>query len=199
MRRISFATLLIVAATLASAAQGSQFGAMAGAAIPAGSSSYNDFAYYATTGWDAALTFQPGAPAKAVALRYDIAYTFMNGNSFTIYPPGPGAITSSTDFASVGGSANVVWNVVGAAAPAKVYLIGGLGWYAVQTIQNSTNASFPHGTTTVGAFGYNAGFGVRYSRFFVESRYTTIVNGTDLGVNGRSNLVMFPVNVGILF
>jgi len=192
MKRSLLGTLVALAALSAPvAAQGvplTRFGIMGGWATP-----YGTVKDYAKSGWDAGVTLAIGAPLVPVSFRVDGSYATMPGK-----PQLGGTVTPTFNIWSATG--NIVWNIIGNTLPTKVYLIGGIGYYNVQqTI--AVNGVPPLPTSSAGKFGYNAGLGVRFTKFFVEARWNTINGGLDGSAYGQSSqsLEMIPINVGFLF
>jgi hypothetical protein len=192
MKRSLLATLVALAALSAPvAAQGvplTRFGIMGGWATP-----YGTVKDYAKSGWDAGVTLAIGAPLVPVSFRLDGSYATMPGK-----PQLGGTVTPTFNIWSATG--NIVWNIIGNTLPTKVYLIGGIGYYNVQQTIAVTGVP-PLPTSSAGKFGYNAGLGVRFTKFFVEARWNDIQSGLDLTAYGKgtTNLEMIPINVGILF
>ena len=194
MKRFLLGTLVALAAFSApAAAQGAsllRFGIFGGWATP-----YGTLKDYAKSGWDAGATLAIGAPLVPVSFRVDAGYASMGGKPVTV---GIGTVSQTFDIWSATG--NVVWNIIGNTLPTKVYLIGGIGYYNVQqTVSVTGIPAVPN--FKAGKFGYNAGLGVRFTKFFVEARWNDIQSGLDQTAygGGTTNLEMIPINVGILF
>ena len=194
MKRSLFGTLAaLVVLSAPMAAQGvplTRFGIYGGWATP-----YGTVKDYAKSGWDAGVTLAIGAPLVPVSFRIDASYATMGGKPVTV---GPGTVSETFNIYSATG--NVVWTIIGNTLPTKVYLIGGIGYYNVQ--QTTSVTGLPAVPSFKGGkFGYNAGLGVRFTKFFVEARWNDIQSGLDLSTygGGTTNLEMIPINVGILF
>ena len=194
MKRSLFGALVAIAALSAPvAAQGAllyRFGILGGWATP-----YGTVKDYAKSGWDAGITLAIGAPLVPVSFRVDASYATMPGKPVTV---GPGTVSETFNIYSATG--NVVWNIIGNTLPTKVYLIGGIGYYNVQQTTSVTGLP-PVPSFKAGKFGYNAGVGVRFTKFFVEARWNDVQSGLDLSAysGGTTNLEFVPINVGILF
>jgi len=190
MKRIVSTALLVLAGALPAAAQ-VHFGITGGWYSPYGST--KDFA---SNGYDGGIVLGIGAPVVPVSFRVDATYGEMPGKSISCCGG-----TVKSDFAVYGATGNVVWTIIGAASPAKLYLIGGIGYYSVQQKYSVSGApAVP--SSTKSAFGYNAGVGFRFTMFFIEARYTSITNALDestLGGTGSKALTVVPINVGVMF
>jgi len=192
MKRSLLGALVALAAFWApSAAQGAslfRFGILGGWATP-----YGTVKNYAKSGWDAGATLAIGAPLVPVSFRVDAGYASMGGKPQTVL-----TATATPTFDIWSATGNVVWNIIGNTLPTKVYLIGGVGYYNVQQTISGLPAT---PSFKAGKFGYNAGLGVRFTKFFVEARWNDIQSGLDLSAygGGTTNLEMVPINVGILF
>ena len=190
MKRTLIASLLILAAALPASAQ--HFGLTGGWYLP-----YGTMKDYANSGFDGGIVLQIGAPLVPVNFRFDATYGEMPGKTMTF----TGGETAKSDFTTYGASANVVWTIFGATLPTKFYLIGGIGYYGVQQKYSVTGMpSIP--SITNSSFGYNAGLGFRFTKFFIEARWTDITTGlqtvSESGVGGKSSLQVVPVNVGFI-
>lgn len=206
MKTLLFVCLL--AAGTAAQAQGPQFGILTGP-LYSSSDPMGQNVPDASRGWSAGAALQLGRQTEDVIYRFDAGYSRTGDlQSWCCNNPGGGASeTFNNNFSVLGASANFVATVLGRGASTKAYLIGGLGWYAVTSSgSNASDPSQPALSTTVGAFGWNAGLGMRFSRFFIEARYTVIKDGavpySPPGVQEsgqRQNLGTLPITVGIWF
>jgi len=192
MKRFVLGSLLVVAAAMPAAAQGTHLGVTGGWYTP-----YSTVKDYANTGWDAGLTLSLGAPMVPITFRIDGMYGELPGKTITV---GPGTVKS--DFTTWSVTGNVVWTIFGKTLPTKFYLIGGIGYYSVQQ-KYTTNPPAPVPTVNTPAFGYNAGLGFRFTKLFIEARWTNIDGGLDLtgltAGGGTKALQVVPINVGIFF
>lgn len=191
MKRTALTFLLVIAAALPSAAQ-VHFGLTAGWYTP-----YSSTKDFANSGFDGGIVLGFGAPIVPVSFRVDATYGEMPGKSIDV----GGGNTIKSDFNVYGASGNVVWNIIGAATPTKLYLIGGIGYYAVEQ-KYSVSGVPPVPQVHKSAFGYNAGIGFKFTMFFIEARYTSISNGLDetaFGGSGTKALTVIPINVGVMF
>ena len=190
MKSFVLGSLIVLAAALPVSAQGVHFGITGGWYTP-----YGAVKDYAKSGYDGGLTLQIGAPLVPVGFRFDAMYGEMPGKS--LYVAGE---TVKSDFTVWSATGNIVWTIFGNALPTKFYLIGGIGYYSVQQKITSTLGSVP--TVTTPAFGYNAGLGFKFTKLFIEARWTNINGGLNLeafGSTGSQALQVVPINVGILF
>jgi len=191
MKRTALTTLLVLAAALPAAAQ-VHFGITGGWYTP-----YSSTKDYAKSGYDGGIVLGIGAPVVPVSFRVDATYGELPGKNVDV----GGGNTIKSDFNVYGASGNVVWNVIGATLPTKVYLIGGIGYYKVEQ-KYSVSGVPPVPTVNQSAFGYNAGLGFKFTLFFIEARYTSISNGvntTAYSGSGSKALTVIPVNVGVMF
>ena len=191
MKRTALTTLLVLAAALPAAAQ-VHFGLTAGWYTP-----YSSTKDFAKSGYDGGIVLGIGAPVVPVSFRFDATYGEMPGKNVDV----GGGATVKSDFSVYGASGNVVWNVIGANMPTKIYLIGGVGYYKVEQ-KYSFNGTPPVPNVSQSAFGYNAGIGFRFTLVFIEARYTSISNGLDeraYGGSGTKALTVIPINVGVMF
>ena len=190
MKRLVFTTLFaLIAGAAPAAAQGTslvKIGITGGWVTP-----YQTTKTYAKTGWDAGLTMQIAAPLVPIGFRIDALYSTMDGAAQT------GAAIHVDNFTIYSATGNVVWTVFGTGMPTKFYVIGGIGYYSVS--QQQTAASITT-TLTSSDFGYNAGLGVKLTKFFIEARWTNIDGGLMIPLTGASqSLQIVPINVGIIF
>ncbi|HUO51097.1 MAG TPA: hypothetical protein VMT93_01145 [Gemmatimonadaceae bacterium] len=192
MKRSVLGLMLACAAAMPAAAQGVHLGITGGWYIP-----YGTVKDYATNGWDGGLTLAIGAPMVPVTFRIDGMYGTMPGKTVTVGPE-----TVKADFTTWSLTGNLVWTIIGKTLPTKFYLIGGIGYYNVQQ-KYTTSAAIPIPTVNTPAFGYNAGLGFRFTKIFIEARWTNIDGGLDLtgltAGGGTKSLQVVPVNVGIIF
>jgi len=190
MKRTLIASLLVLAAALPASAQ--HFGLTGGWYLP-----YGTVKDYANSGFDGGIVLQIGAPLVPVNFRIDATYGELPGKTIDL----GGGTSAKSDFTTYGASANIVWTIFGSTLPPKFYLIGGIGYYGVQQKYSVTGLpSIPSATKS--AFGYNAGLGFRFTKFFIEARWTDITNGLEtasLGGTGSTSLQVVPVNVGFIF
>jgi hypothetical protein len=191
MKRTALTTLLVLAAALPAAAQ-VHFGLTAGWYTP-----YSSTKDYANSGYDGGIVLGFGAPLVPVSFRVDATYGELPGKNVAVTGG-----TVKSDFSVYGASGNVVWNVIGATLPTKVYLIGGVGYYKVEQ-KYSFNGTPPVPNVSKSAFGYNAGIGFKFTLFFIEARYTSISNGINTEAYtftpGSKALTVIPINVGVMF
>jgi Outer membrane protein beta-barrel domain len=167
-----FAGVLVAAPPVALAQLSTGLSVAAGVALPTG-----DGSDQVSTGYNAALGLNIGAPLVPVGFRLEGAY-----NGFNLKDT-PGATGSSR---IISGTANATF---GLGLP---YLIGGLGWY-------QSHASVTSGTLTASAtnsaVGFNIGAGVRFPlgvmSTFVEARYHKIGGDVDASY--------VPITFGIQF
>ena len=192
MKRSLFGIVVALLLFAAPAAAQVHFGLTGGWATP-----YGTTKDYAKSGWDAGLTLQIGAPLVPVWFRIDGTYADMAGVTQPLVVVG----TGTSQFTIYGASGNVAWAFIGSTLPTKVYIIGGIGYYNVMQKIAVTNPTGPPVTLTSTNFGYNAGLGVKFSKFFFEARWTNIDGGLDLTAygKGKTSLEMVPINFGIVF
>ena len=192
MKRFVLGSLFAFAVSMPAAAQGTHLGITGGWYTP-----YGTVKDYANSGWNGGLTLSIGAPMVPITFRIDGTYGEMPGKTVTL---GPESVKS--DFTVWGVSGNVVWTIFGKTLPTKFYLIGGIGYYNVQQ-KYTTSPSIPMPTVNTPAFGYNAGLGFRFTKVFVEARWTNIDGGLTLdgltASGGSKALQVVPINVGLFF
>jgi hypothetical protein len=189
MKRLVCSMLVALAAGAAPvAAQGTsllKIGIQGGWVMP-----YSSAKTYLKNGYDGGLTLQIEAPLVPVGVRIDGLYTTMDGKPVT------GGLTQTNSATTYSGTANIVWTVIGTGLPTKFYLIGGFGYYDVS--QKITVSSVSQ-TVSSSGFGYNAGLGMRFTKFFVEARWTNINGGLYLNSTSSKSLQIVPINVGFIF
>ena len=192
MKGLVFSTLFaLIAGSAPAAAQGTslvKIGIQGGWVTP-----YQTTKTYAKTGWDAGLTMQIAAPLVPVGFRIDALYSTMDGAAQT------GAAIRVDNFTIYSATGNVVWTVIGTGMPTKLYVIGGIGYYSVSQKQTIV-ATSTSATLTSSDFGYNVGLGVKFTKFFIEARWTNIDGGLLIPTTGGSqSLQIVPINVGLIF
>ncbi len=181
MRRLLLAlgvSVLSAAAAHAQSAAGLHFGVAGGITVPEG-----DDSDFLKNGWngEALATWNP--PVFPLGLRVDAMYARLNNDTERTGERGGVNV--------VGGTANLVLGF--RLVLVKPYLLGGVGYYNVDSSRRSAHGSV---SDTQRETGWNAGAGVSISLrnidLIVEARYHSI------GTSGhRFNFV--PVSIGLVF
>jgi Outer membrane protein beta-barrel domain len=163
---------LVAVPAAASAQLSTGLSVAAGVALPTG-----DGSDQISTGYNAALGLNIGAPLVPVGLRLEGGY-----NGFKLKDT-PGV---TGDSRIISGTANATF---GLGLP---YLIGGLGWYQAHSSVTSGTVT---ASTTKSAVGFNVGAGVRFPlgvmSTFVEARYHK--------AGGDVDASYVPITFGIQF
>ncbi|CAA9352376.1 MAG: hypothetical protein AVDCRST_MAG40-2965 [uncultured Gemmatimonadaceae bacterium] len=172
------AAALTTAATATAATAHAQspikFGLAGGVALPMG-----DFADAYDAGYNGTVTLAFNAPLIPVGLRVDGMFNRMSGQEDALLT------APDVDVSSV--NANVTFNLLPLPV-AKVYLIGGAGYYSTKLRDTGFDAE--------GNIGYNAGLGVRVgmgTQLFVEGRYHRV------NLDNDAKLDFVPVTIGLMF
>lgn len=172
---VAAAALTAAAATTAHAQSPIKFGLAGGVALPVG-----DFGDAYGAGYNGTATLAFNAPLIPVGLRVDGMFNRLNANDDASLLGLPDVDVSSVN-------ANLTYNLVPLPA-AKVYLIGGAGYYSTKLRDSGFDAE--------GNVGYNAGLGVRFgmgTQLFVEGRYHRV----NLDNDGKLDFI--PVTIGLMF
>ena len=179
MRRYS--VLLLVSALglapqVVHAQKGYALGIAGGAAIPVGK-----LGDVQKTGYAALIALAVGSPDLPIGIRFDGIYNNLTASS--------SASTATADLRVAGALVNLVYAFPGTYA--KVYVLGGAGWYGSRVDTVAAKAQ--------NSIGYNAGIGVTFSfgpaAAFVESRYHSISRTA-----AKGGVIQFvPVTFGLLF
>jgi len=197
MRRILCLTTLLLAAATPLCAQGLRFGALGGIALGASTGTYDGVGVNSVSGWGAALTLAPDGLTDDLTARLDLGFAALGGQSFLLTWP-ESQDQYDFDTGVLGGSLNLVWNFLGSGRRATPYFIGGVGYYGVRVQTAGPMLPGAANTSTEGVVGYNAGLGLRESKFFVEARLTTLKN-VSVPALGRTDLYNVPITVGLWF
>jgi hypothetical protein len=178
MKRTLLNALVVAAVSAAGAAplqaQSAQLGLGGGVIIPSGDYSTADKA-----GWHGLGMVEFSLPASPASIRIDAMYgqTSHNNN-----------VGGNTKVA--GGTADLVWHAGVPKAPARFYVLGGLGFYNVKVdVTGIGSASESKFTFDLGA-GVSAGMGG--AKFFGEARFISVRTS-----GGATNFI--PLSVGVLF
>lgn len=173
------AAALTTAATATAATAHAQspikFGIAGGVALPTG-----DFGDAYGAGYNGTVTLALNAPLIPVGLRVDGMFNRLNANDDASLLGAPDVDVSSVN-------ANVTFNLLPLPA-AKVYVIGGAGYYSTKLRDSGLDAE--------GNMGYNAGLGVRVgmgTQLFVEGRYHRV------NLDNDAKLDFIPVTIGLMF
>ena len=200
---VSVASLAIAAGS--SLAQGASFGVTGGVSLAAPVYSTGGSSGWERGGWTLGVSIQDHALTEALALRFDLIGSALDNVAL------PGSLAlSPASYHTAGLSADAVWNVTPGSRTAAPYFLVGAGWYAVRTgWKVGCNPNDPGGncgqawsadrSTTIGTLGYNAGLGLRVSRFFVEAR-AMYLSDVPTQTNARAtHLLTVPVTAGFWF
>jgi hypothetical protein len=201
MRSATLVAVLALAATSASA-QAMNWGITGGATLGTPDDFYSVAAASTIGGWSVGAAIGDRSASRTLGLRVDLAYSNLHNPTAHVYPPGmavdPDAY--STQYETIGASADLLWNVLGPRRTTGPYLLGGLGWYAVKTRTEFPGSPQPTDITWTGALSYNGGLGFRFSRYFVEARAIAYDNvPTPLFGYGRTRIYSFPITAGFWF
>jgi len=177
MTRILLNALVVGAMSAVGAAtlqaQSAQLGLGGGVIVPTGDYSTADKA-----GWHGLGMVVIDLPASPVSVRIDAMYGQSSHKN----------ISGNTKLA--GGTADLVWYAGVPKAPARFYLLGGLGFYNVKVeVPVYPSASESKFALDLGA-GVSAGMGS--AKFFGEARFTSVQTS-----GGATTF--FPISVGVLF
>lgn len=178
MKRILLNALVVGAVSAVGAAtlqaQGAQLGLGGGVIVPTGDYSTADKA-----GWHGLGMVVIDLPASPVSVRLDAMYGQTSHKT---------TLGGTTKLA--GGTADLVWHQGLPKAPARFYLLGGLGFYNVKVdVPGFASASESKFALDLGA-GVSAGMGS--AKFFGEARFTSVQTS-----GGATTF--FPISVGVLF
>ena len=177
------ATALAAGLTVGAAAAGAQspikLGIAGGASLPVGTT-----ADATEIGYNGTVTVALNAPLFPIGLRVDGMFNTLRGKE-----AGGLLGVDAPDLSVSSVNANVTYTLIPLPL-ARVYLIGGAGYYRAEFKDS--------GLDPVGKIGYNGGVGVRIgtggAQTFLEARYHRVDQGDD---NGRIEFV--PVTIGFLF
>jgi hypothetical protein len=178
MKRLGLAVLVValcLTATRPAMAQGSwRYGVNAGLLLPMGD--YNTADKMGFVGGAGATYWLPGN----IGIRGDLSYSTTSHNN---------GISGNTKIA--GGMASFLYGLMPASAPARVILMGGLGYYNVKV-----DAGGVSGSESKIGFGFGAAvafkMGTSSTRLVVASRYTSVST-----TGGSTNFL--PLTVGLSF
>lgn len=177
MKRIMLSALVVAAASAAGTttlnAQSAQLGLGGGVIIPTG-----DYGTADKSGWHGLGLVEISVPLSPVSVRVDAMYGQTSHKN----------ISGNTKLA--GSTADVVWHAGLPKAPARFYLLGGLGFYNVKVeVPGFVTASESKVAFDLGA-GVSAGMGS--AKFFGEARFISVRTS-----GGATNFI--PLSVGVLF
>ena len=173
--RLAAAAALTVGAATARAQSPVKFGIAGGVALPV-----SDLAEGYDAGYNGTVTLALNAPLLPLGLRVDGMFNRLSAND-------DGALLGLPDLDVSSVNANLTYNLIPLPA-AKVYLIGGAGYYSTKLRDTGLDAE--------GNMGYNGGVGVRLgmgTQIFVEGRYHRV----NLDDDGKLEFV--PVTIGFMF
>jgi hypothetical protein len=178
MKRTLLNAFVVAAMSAAGAAtlqaQSAQLGLGGGIIIPSG-----DYGTADKAGWHGLAMVEFSLPASPASIRFDAMYgqTSHNNN-----------VGGNTKLA--GGTADLVWHAGLPKAPARFYLLGGLGYYNVKVdVTGVGSASASKFAFDLGA-GVSAGMGS--AKFFGEARFISVRTS-----GSATNFI--PISVGVLF
>jgi opacity protein-like surface antigen len=178
MKRILLGALVVAAVSAAGAAavqaQGAQLGLGGGVINPTG-----DYATADKAGWHGLGTLEFSIPAAPTSIRIDAMYGQTSHK---------GTFGGNTKL--FGSTADLVWHAGLPKAPARFYLLGGLGFYNVKV----DVTGFPSTSESKFAFDLGAGVsaGMGSAKFFGEARFISVRTS-----GGATNFI--PISVGVLF
>ena len=168
------AALTAGAATAAQAQSPVKFGIAGGVALPV-----SDLADGYEAGYNGTVTLALNAPLLPLGLRVDGMFNRLAGKD--------DAVLAAPDIDVSSVNANLTYNLIPLPA-AKVYLIGGAGYYSTKLRDTGLDAE--------GKIGYNGGVGVRLgmgTQLFVEGRYHRV------NLDNDAKLEFVPVTIGVMF
>ena len=174
LRLAAAAAALTVGAATAQAQSPVKLGIAGGVALPV-----SDLADSHELGYNGTVTLGVNAPLFPLGLRVDGMFNRMAGND--------DALVGAPDLDVSSVNANVTYNLIPLPL-AKVYLIGGAGYYTTKLRDTGLDAE--------GDFGYNGGVGVRFglrTQLFVEGRYHRV------NLDNDAKLEFVPVTFGVMF
>jgi hypothetical protein len=177
MKRRLLNALVVAAVSAAGAAtlqaQSAQLGLGGGVIIPIG-----DFGTADKLGWHGLGMVEFSLPASPAAIRIDAMYGQTSHKS------------AGGNTKLVGGTADLVWHMGPSKAPARLYLLGGLGYYNVKVDVTGL------GSVSESKFAFDLGAGVSAgmggAKFFGEARFISVRTS-----GGATNFI--PISVGVLF
>lgn len=177
MKRMWFNALVVAAVSAGGAArlhaQGTQLGLGGGVIIPTG-----DYATADKLGWHGLGLVEFGLPASPASIRLDAMYGQTSHKN------------ASGNTKLAGGTADLVWHAGPSTAPARLYLLGGIGYYNVKVdvtvLGSASESKF--------AFDFGAGVstGIGSTKFFGEARFISVRTS-----GGATNFI--PITAGVMF
>lgn len=171
---LAAAALTAGAAVTAQAQSPVKFGLAGGVALPV-SDVGDDYA----AGYNGTVTLAFNAPLLPLGLRVDGMFNRLGAKDDALFA------TPDLDVSSA--NANLTYNLIPLPA-AKIYLIGGAGYYSTKLRGTGLDAE--------GNMGFNGGVGARFglgTQIFVEGRYHRV------NLDNDAKLEFVPVTIGVMF